>query len=360
MAKLEAPRFADLENLDYFKTRQDSQNDDTFAFKSDTPHNLSQLDNDLNFQTVDQVTSAINAAVASVYRYKGSVETFSELPEYDNVVGDVWDVGDDMNYAWNGSSWDALGSMIHVDASLSDTSTNPVENRTIKAEIDKLKESTVVAGDGKPGLMSAADKEKLDSIQPNANYYEHPEHEPRTNALYKITVDDLGHVTDVAEVQKQDIVSLGIPGEIPDGTAGDGQDGYMSAADKDKLDSIQYGANYYVHPNHTPVSNGFYKITIDNLGHVIEANNVSKSDIAALGLPTGNASSGTDGYMSAGDKSKLDLLDPSTLATKNDVLTAIKQISDNALTDDQVKYYLGLTSTQPSGWNSTWKTYSNR
>lgn len=47
----------------------------------------------------------------------------------------------------------------------------------------------------KAGLMSAADKAKLDGIAPNANNYTHPSHTAAAAGLYKVTVDALGHVT---------------------------------------------------------------------------------------------------------------------------------------------------------------------
>lgn len=45
------------------------------------------------------------------------------------------------------------------------------------------------------GLMSPADKQKLDGIAAGANNYTHPTHTAATEGLYKITVDSLGHVS---------------------------------------------------------------------------------------------------------------------------------------------------------------------
>lgn len=54
---------------------------------------------------------AVEEAVTSVYRYKGSVETFEDLPTSGQKVGDVYNVEKEAgrNYAWDGSDWDALG-----------------------------------------------------------------------------------------------------------------------------------------------------------------------------------------------------------------------------------------------------------
>ena len=61
----------------------------------------------------------------------------------------------------------AAGSNITVDASLSSTSTNPVQNKAVKAALDG-KASTAAATTSAAGLMSAADKSKLDGIASGA------------------------------------------------------------------------------------------------------------------------------------------------------------------------------------------------
>lgn len=63
------------------------------------------------------IYSAFATAVAGAYKYKGSVATQSDLPSSGNTVGDVWNVqADGMNYAWNGTSWDSLGSDFTIEA----------------------------------------------------------------------------------------------------------------------------------------------------------------------------------------------------------------------------------------------------
>lgn len=64
-----------------------------------------------------------------------------------------------------------------------------------------------------PGLMSAADKSKLDGIAAGANKYTHPAYTARSSGLYKITVDASGHVSAVTAVTKADITALGIPAQ---------------------------------------------------------------------------------------------------------------------------------------------------
>lgn len=89
-------------------------------------------------------------------------------------------------------------------------------------------------------------------------------------------------------------------------------DGLMSSEDKTKLDGIASGANKYTHPSYTNRASGLYKITVDTTGHVSAATAVTKSDITALGIPGqdtnttyANATTSTDGLMSAEDKVKL-------------------------------------------------------
>lgn len=98
------------------------------------PTNVSDLTNDNGYQTAAQVQTAISNAVASAYKYKGSVATYSALPS-NPASGDVYDVQDTgMNYAWNGSAWDALGQLI--DTSSLWTTTNLTAITT--AEIDEI------------------------------------------------------------------------------------------------------------------------------------------------------------------------------------------------------------------------------
>lgn len=193
----------------------------------------------------------------------------------------------------------------------------------------KIKGTFVAQQSGK-GLSTndytTAEKNKLAGL----SNYTHPSYTPKTNGLYKITVDEKGHVSSTTDVVKSDITALGIPsqdttysdmtgatstadgahGLVPkplkgeqgkflraDGTWGTPTDttynlatttsnGLMSSSDKTKLNGIESGANKYVHPAYTAKTNGLYKVTIDGTGHVSSTVNVSKSDITALGIPS--------------------------------------------------------------------------
>ena len=76
------------------------------------------------------------------------------------------------------------------------------------------------------------------------------------------------------------------------GAATTGAAGFMSAADKTKLDGIATGANRYTHPAYTARGAGLYKVTVDATGHVSAATAVTKADITALGIPATNTTYG--------------------------------------------------------------------
>lgn len=181
--------YVDSTGLALFKAKQDLANVERFAQKSE---------------------------IGSVYTYKGSVENKDALPKSGASVGDVYDTQDTgMNYAWTGSAWDALGTTIEVDAALSTTSTNPVQNKAVKTALDG-KASTAAVSDSANGLMTPTQKKKLDGIQDDANAYSHPTVNigAKTSDLYKVATDNMGHVTGATKVTKEDITALGIPGEI--------------------------------------------------------------------------------------------------------------------------------------------------
>ena len=144
------------------------------------PDAVSDLTNDLQFQTQQQVqqtvNSAVQTAVSAVYKYKGSVANQGALPSSDPkpATGDVYNVEDTgMNYAWNGTSWDALGTvttLTSLGVTATATELNYMSGVTsgVQGQINGLK---AVATTGANGMMSAADKKKLDGIEENANHY---------------------------------------------------------------------------------------------------------------------------------------------------------------------------------------------
>ena len=102
------------------------------------PTKTSDLTNDSGFITnsVDDLTNyykktetytktEVDNKVSSVYRYKGSVATFGDLPSTGQVIGDVYNVeSDGSNYAWNGTTWDKLGGEIDLSDYYTKTQTD--------------------------------------------------------------------------------------------------------------------------------------------------------------------------------------------------------------------------------------------
>lgn len=169
-------------NGHFYKCVSDGEDPATYSWVNipvqDVPTKVSDLTNDLNFidNTVNDlvnyttttdlndalddkankattlagygITDAytkteIDTKVSSVYRYKGSVQTYADLPSSDQVVGDVYNIetadpthsisaGD--NVAWNGTTWDKLGG----DIDLSDYYTKTQTDTLLDDKVDKV------------------------------------------------------------------------------------------------------------------------------------------------------------------------------------------------------------------------------
>lgn len=96
----------------------------------------------------------------TLYRFKGTVESVSELIDIDNrVVGDVYKCKEDINdYIWNGQDWVNIGQ--NVD--FTEIMQNVEELNQSQQEI--VEELSQIATSSKNGMMSSQDKIKLDGI----------------------------------------------------------------------------------------------------------------------------------------------------------------------------------------------------
>lgn len=85
----------------------------------------------------------VDAKLASALEYKGSKDTYAELPTEDNKKGDVWNIvnadtehgvkaGD--NVAWNGTDWDVLAGVQDLSAYMLESNLVPITN----AELDEI------------------------------------------------------------------------------------------------------------------------------------------------------------------------------------------------------------------------------
>lgn len=95
------------------------------------PTKLSQFENDSGFQTASDVQSAINSAVSSAYKYKGSVANQEALPQSPEV-GDVYNLEDTgANVAWDGTKWDNLGMTIDLSGYVQEDELIAITNQEI-------------------------------------------------------------------------------------------------------------------------------------------------------------------------------------------------------------------------------------
>jgi hypothetical protein len=82
-----------------------------------------------------------------------------------------------------------------------------------------------------------------DTITTQDTVYTHPSYSAKSAGLYKVTVDDMGHVSAATAVTKDDITGLGIPAQDTTyDVATTSANGLMSKDDKSKLDGIAAGA----------------------------------------------------------------------------------------------------------------------
>ncbi len=119
----------------------------------------------------------------------------------------------------------AGATKVIVDSALSDASANPLQNKVIAAALDG-KAGTATATQSAAGLMSKADKAKLDGIAAGAT---------------KVIVDSALSDTSANPLQNKAIAAA-LDGKAGTAAATQSAAGLMSKADKAKLDGIAAGA----------------------------------------------------------------------------------------------------------------------
>ena len=148
-----------------------------------------------------------------------------------------------------------------------------VGGTTIAAD-SKTDTLTIVAGNNVT-LTPDAKNDKL-TITAKDTVYTHPTYTARGAGLYKVTVDGTGHVSEVTNVVKDDIVGLGIPAQDTTyNEATTSAAGLMSASDKTKLNGIADGANKTIvdsalsSTSTNPVQNKVVNTAISNLNTLV-------------------------------------------------------------------------------------------
>ena len=111
------------------------------------PTRMSDLSDGGSYYTATQVDEAISAAVSSVYKFKGSVSTYNNLPSTDLTEGDTYNVEDTgANYAWTGSVWDKLSDDLTNYVTLNGNQT--LTNKTIALADNNVTGLSTVATSG--------------------------------------------------------------------------------------------------------------------------------------------------------------------------------------------------------------------
>lgn len=157
------------------------------------------------------------------------VDTLKEIQAYitNDQTGAV-----DMAKSIQGNK-DAI-TVLNGSSSIEGSVAKAVADTKVALESEIAKKVDIVNGKGlSTNDYTNAEKTKLEGIETGANKYTHPSHTACTSGLYKITVDEFGHVSSVLAVSKNDIVGLGIPAQ--DTTYVDATlsaSGLLSAADK--------------------------------------------------------------------------------------------------------------------------------
>lgn len=144
-----------------------------------------------DYDNPHKVTAA-QLGLATVYKYKGSVETYADLPTSDQQVGDVWNVetadpdhgikaGD--NVAWDGAQWDTLSGNHDLSgyAQLNSANTFTAFN-TFRANI-RVSNGTAA---GSQGQIVLGTKPQSATIQANII-------SSSTGALNYIATENTGH-----------------------------------------------------------------------------------------------------------------------------------------------------------------------
>ena len=251
-------------------------------------------------------------------------------------------------------------------------------NEAITSKADKTAATTTAAG-----LMSAADKVKLEGIATGANKYTHPttsgnKHIPTGGSSGKILgwkadgeaqwVDDKN--TTYSAFKGATSAAAGGTGLVPAPAAGDQEKflsgdgtwktpeqatyneattttaGLMSAADKIKLDGVATGANKYTHPT---TSGNKHIPTGGASGQILKYKADGEAQWAAE-KSYSNATQSTAGLMSTADKTKLD-----GVAEGANKYTHPSNHAASMITQDSTHRF--VTDTEKASWNAKPEIY---
>jgi hypothetical protein len=231
-----------------------------------TAYDKQKLNNTYSKEEIEALISTLQTNT----QWKEAVNSYEDLyTTYPDPI-DGWTVNildSDLTYKWDGEEW------IAISANFIPLATQEVDGKMSKYDKKKLdnieegankyvhptdeftrhvtdnqiaqwsaKADNVLADYTTDGLLTKEDKVKLDNIEENANFYEHPStHSARiieqTEDLTFISTEERNYWNAKADNKRATIFV----------------DGVMSNTDKKKLDNIADGANLYTHPaRHNP------------------------------------------------------------------------------------------------------------
>ena len=321
------------------------------ANTSAIPTKTSQLTNDSGFKTTDnnttytltqdstdghKITLTPSTGTATTITIPDNNTTYSAATTSANGL-----MTSAMVTKLNGIATGA--NKITVDSALSSTSTNPVQNKIIYAALAEKVDTnttysisksgstvTLTGSDGSTstftdanttynaattsaaGLMSAADKTKLDGIATGANKYSHP-----TSSGNK-HIPSGGSSDQILRWSADGTAVWGADNNTTYSAATTSAAGLMSAADKTKLDGIAANANNYILPAATTVLGGVKTTsTVTSTSGltacpIIDGTVYYKDTNTTYSVATQSAS----GLMSANDKKTLDGMTATTTTPK--------------------------------------------
>ena len=112
-------------NNDYSKMKNLPTLNGVTIVGDQTSEDLGIITKDVDDLTYYYTKDEVENKLAIVFRYKGTVETYSQLPTSGQITGDVYNIlqadtshhieaGD--NVCWNGSEWDRLGGDVDLSS----------------------------------------------------------------------------------------------------------------------------------------------------------------------------------------------------------------------------------------------------
>ena len=227
------------------------------------------------------------------------------------------------------------GSNIIIDDTLSDTSTNPVQNKVVKQAIDNKADKTV-ATTSADGLMSAADKTKLDGVEEGANKtlidteLSSTSKNPVQNKVINAALNNKADITAIpTSLPANDVYDWAKQPTKPTYTASEvGADASGSA------NTALTEAKAYTDTEIAGLINGA-PTTLDTLGEIADAMKSNQTVVEALNTAIGTKANESDLIAHTGDKSNPHSVTKSQVGLGN---------VPNVATNDQTPSYTEATS----------------